>query len=171
MSTFYVIPSDNDIQHHGVLGMKWGVRRYENADGSLTNAGRRKQLRQLEKNRRYDVKAAKKQYKTDFNRRAEAINNIHMKYDKERVSTARNEKEKLREYKNTAYKYGLPGSIADRDSGGLGTKWAAEMRKAEGEAYAERALKSVRNEAIAGVAIGAAASIGAYAVSLYIASK
>ncbi len=28
------------LVHHGVLGMKWGVRRYQNADGSLTAAGR-----------------------------------------------------------------------------------------------------------------------------------
>lgn len=31
---------ENNLQHHGILGQKWGVRRYQNEDGSLTAAGK-----------------------------------------------------------------------------------------------------------------------------------
>ena len=45
----------SEMSHHGIIGMKWGVRRYQNPDGSLTAEGRKR----LEKK---DAKWAHKNY-------------------------------------------------------------------------------------------------------------
>lgn len=31
-----------ELYHHGIMGQKWGIRRFQNPDGTLTNAGRKR---------------------------------------------------------------------------------------------------------------------------------
>lgn len=40
-------PNQDVIMHYGVKGMKWGVRRYQNENGTLTNAGKKRYRQQL----------------------------------------------------------------------------------------------------------------------------
>ena len=69
---------NNQIWHWGVKGMKWGVRRYQNADGSLTDAGKR----------RYSIDVAANAKKKKDNRLPEeSLNgpNRWVKEDRERT--------------------------------------------------------------------------------------
>ena len=47
---------DEDIlEHHGILGQKWGVRRYQNEDGSLTPEGRKRYLNDFDYSKTHDI--------------------------------------------------------------------------------------------------------------------
>ena len=55
----------NELYHHGIKGQKWGVRRYQNADGSLTAAGTKRYYKNAIKNASdtSSKKALKNEYK------------------------------------------------------------------------------------------------------------
>ena len=63
--------SDTELTHWGVKGMRWGVRRYQNKDGSLTKAGKKRRAKlenELEKlgggKKEADSESAKPKQKT-----------------------------------------------------------------------------------------------------------
>lgn len=43
------------LAHHGILGQKWGVRRFENPDGTLTEAGKKRYNKQQTKERNKNI--------------------------------------------------------------------------------------------------------------------
>lgn len=70
----------DELMHHGIKKQRWGVRRYQNPDGSLTPAGRaryekgfNKETKRLAKKDRKDTRIIKKKYK-DKAERQKALN-------------------------------------------------------------------------------------------------
>lgn len=45
--------SDDELMHYGIKGMKWGVRRYQRKDGSLTKAGKNRYTKRQEAVKKY----------------------------------------------------------------------------------------------------------------------
>lgn len=85
---------NSELYHHGIKGMKWGVRRYQNFDGSYTQAGVKRYQKSMDEydrkeatykmakasgdkvkttNARIEMNKAKRQVKKDYN---------HLKEDK-----------------------------------------------------------------------------------------
>ena len=95
---------ENDyLAHYGVKGQKWGVRRYQNADGSLTNAGMKKQAK-MEKYRSKLVKKADRKATSNRNSAKRAMNTVQdlkkngTKSDAYREWKSSTDAERAREY-------------------------------------------------------------------------
>lgn len=156
------------LEHHGIPGMKWGVRRFQNADGSLTSAGRRRYNVNVDaaKARVRIAKKEERSAKTEYNKATLYGIGVNKKATEKYVKAVGKtdwEKEKLRSEKA---KNGL-----NED-----TKAKSKHRSALEEEYKKKGMSSEEAEiaaykrektekilaVTAGVAITAAAAYVAY---------
>lgn len=104
---YYAVSTSNTLQHHGVLGQKWGVRRFQNADGSLTAAGKQKlakykekELKRTEKFYNQNVRGGLYGYKLNrqgFNSLNKEKAKLESKYENAKLKS---NSEKMNKYQN-----------------------------------------------------------------------
>lgn len=91
----YWTNNENELEHFGIKGMKWGIRRYQNDDGTLTDAGKKRynaagaKLEKLDnKSQKYSRKGAKREEKAIKKQRKASSAILFQRFKAKRASKA-----------------------------------------------------------------------------------
>lgn len=115
--------SNYDLCHYGIQGMRWGVRRYQNSDGTLTKAGQRRYYKQIKsvnsqkddprKDPEVSDEVAARVFR-EVKKHSDIFNETEAAYDEETKAYLSfcNNKELVQKYILEAYDQGIP--FADR---------------------------------------------------------
>lgn len=106
MDSKYILGPNGELYHWGTKGMKWGIRRYQNKDGSLTPAGRKRyaaeneKLKAREKAIKGREKAAARQAKLDAKKAELDAREAALKNKKKPVTDTATEKPKVKSFRD-----------------------------------------------------------------------
>lgn len=128
--TASLIHSDNEgdyLAHHGIKGQRWGVRRFQNPDGSLTEQGKRRMTTLQGKSDKIDAKKAKLNSPKNMVRLSQ-----YKSMSADRHSVANQHKADEDFYRNkAAYSFTNHGAkVATKKADKAHTKYVKEAKKA-----------------------------------------
>ena len=145
----YRSPYPNELYHHGIKGQKWGIRRFQNPDGTLTAAGKKRYL-QIDENGKYQYTKAGKKLKDEAVKkyygieRADKERRIHyVRNDVSRVVSKLSDEE-LTKFIN--------------DAAAIAGKTEASLRQmiSEGKAYTKAFMDAEASLEVSKIALNAA---------------
>lgn len=111
----------NELYHHGIKGMKWGQRRWQNSDGTFNEAGKARYFGANSDHRPDSVKEAKQKYKAARKEYNKAFNN--------------------------AYRHNHPYSFSKKKRLESNARWDEAGEKAEAVRDAKKAYKQAKKSA------------------------
>lgn len=102
----YIIGKDGELYHYGVKGQKWGVRRYQNKDGSLTSDGQKKKLAFTQSDG-YRNTLRKVMSNKTINKAANNLTELNMERARQKEAKKERKQQLKSTYKNLKDKAGL----------------------------------------------------------------
>lgn len=78
----YIIHRDSDyLEHHGILGQKWGVRRFQNPDGTLTEEGKKRYNLRNDPKSAENISTVRNKFRRSYAAQAAKNDNGRLSYD------------------------------------------------------------------------------------------